>query len=410
MTIRRHLQRAGNTKRLLFASYHFYLDPSNGASITAREMLLALAKRGWDVTTFCGCGLDFHDEHNPMQLLADRNIVPGQIVKNQGSVPFSLVNFHDETLKSSVFLPDENQHIPSHEAGLAYLQLLEQVIAQTQAQVLVTYGGYWMGGHLLKISRDAGLKNVMFLMNFAYNDAAFFRDFDLTIVLSQFASDWYAEKLGIHSTPIPPMMDWNLIQCDNDMSERKYVTFVNPDPNKGVFVFAQIAKQLWLRRPEIPLLVVEARAGADWLARTGVDLYGVGNMSLMANTPDPRDFYRVTKIMLVPSLFKESFGRVAAEAMINGIPVIASNRGALPDVIGDAGITLKIPAQYTPETRVAPTPEEVEPWVHAIVDLWDNAALYNELSTKGQTRAKRWRPETIAEQYDNTLAKLIDSL
>jgi len=98
-------------KKLLFACYHFYLDPSNGVSITAREMLLALAGRGWEVTTFCGCGLDFHHEHNPLQLLADRNIVPNQIVRNQGSVPFSLVHFHDETLKSSVFFPEENLHV-----------------------------------------------------------------------------------------------------------------------------------------------------------------------------------------------------------------------------------------------------------------------------------------------------------
>jgi glycosyltransferase involved in cell wall biosynthesis len=142
------------------------------------------------------------------------------------------------------------------------------------------------------------------------------------------------------------------------------------------------------------------------LARTGVDLRGIGNMNLMANTPDPRDFYRITKIMLIPSLFMESFGRVAAEAMINGIPVIASNRGALPEVIGDAGITLEIPAHYTPETRIAPTPEEVEPWVNAIINLWDNAEFYNELSDKGQACAKRWHPEIIARQYDDVLAEL----
>ena len=98
---------------------------------------------------------------------------------------------------------------------------------------------------------------------------------------------------------------------------------------------------------------------------------------------------------------------VAAEAMINGIPVIASNRGALPEVIGDAGLTLDIPTQYTPETRIAPTPKEVEPWVNAIIDLWDSTERYNELSAKGQVRAKRWHPEIIAQQYGDVLAGLI---
>ena len=78
---------ANSNKKLLFACYHFYLDPSNGASITAREMLLALAKRGWEVSTFCGCGLDFQHATNPLQHLTDRSITPQQIIRNQGSVP-----------------------------------------------------------------------------------------------------------------------------------------------------------------------------------------------------------------------------------------------------------------------------------------------------------------------------------
>ncbi len=51
----------------------------------------------------------------------------------------------------------------------------------------------------------------------------------------------------------------------------------------------------------------------------------------MANTLDPRHFYRVTRVLLVPTLVSEMFGRVAAEALANGIPVLASDRGALPE-------------------------------------------------------------------------------
>ena len=106
-------------KKLLFACYHFYLDPSNGASITAREMLLALAKRGWEVSTFCRCGLDFQKPEAIRQLLADRNIPIVHQVENSGreqcdpqsAVPFTLAFFHDGMLKSSVFLPEENLHV-----------------------------------------------------------------------------------------------------------------------------------------------------------------------------------------------------------------------------------------------------------------------------------------------------------
>ena len=418
MTPHPHPRHATSNKRLLFACYHFYLDPSNGAAITTREMLRFLSQRGWEVRVLAGPLTDFLNGHQRIsQIMADHGITSQVTYGQSESIAFSLLEFQDEQLQVEVFLPNPqdtssyHRHRPPTSAeGNAFLERHRRICKSWQPHIVMTYGGFWMIEPLLQISHTFHSKTVFSLRNFAYKNATMFCDVDLTLVPSQFASDWYAEKLGIKSVPIPSSINWGTILCDNDVSERKYVTFVNPDPNKGVYVFAQIAKQLWERRPDIPLLVVEGRAGADWLARTGVDLEDVGNMSLMANTPDPRDFYRVTKIMLVPSLFMESFGRVAAEAMINGIPVIASNRGALPEVIGDAGLTLDIPAQYTPETRTVPTPEEVEPWVNAILDLWDNWELYNELSGKGRSRAKRWHPETIAEQYDNALAKLIESL
>jgi glycosyltransferase involved in cell wall biosynthesis len=51
--------------------------------------------------------------------------------------------------------------------------------------------------------------------------------------------------------------------------------------------------------------------------------------------------YSVAKIAVVPSLY-EGFGLPAAEAMACGIPVIATTGGALPEVVGDAGILVPV--------------------------------------------------------------------
>jgi glycosyltransferase involved in cell wall biosynthesis len=106
-----------------------------------------------------------------------------------------------------------------------------------------------------------------------------------------------------------------------DNPQPKYVTFINPQPDKGATVFARIALELNRRRPDIPLLVVEGRGTSDTLAHLAVDLSGLTNLNRMANTPDPRDFYQVTRVVLMPSLWRESLGRVPIEAMANGIPV-----------------------------------------------------------------------------------------
>jgi glycosyltransferase involved in cell wall biosynthesis len=46
-------------------------------------------------------------------------------------------------------------------------------------------------------------------------------------------------------------------------------------------------------------------------------------------------------MLLFPSLWEEPFGLVAIEAMTSGAIVIGSNRGAIPEVIGDAGFVVE---------------------------------------------------------------------
>lgn len=52
--------------------------------------------------------------------------------------------------------------------------------------------------------------------------------------------------------------------------------------------------------------------------------------------------YRSFDVLAVPSLttpeWKEQFGRVAAEAMSLGVPVVASDSGSLPEVVGPGGL------------------------------------------------------------------------
>jgi glycosyltransferase involved in cell wall biosynthesis len=64
---------------------------------------------------------------------------------------------------------------------------------------------------------------------------------------------------------------------------------------------------------------------------------------------------------IVPSVY-EGFGFPAAEAMACGIPVVASDGGALPEVVGDAGVVVParderalaraIDALYSDKTRM----------------------------------------------------------
>jgi glycosyltransferase involved in cell wall biosynthesis len=61
----------------------------------------------------------------------------------------------------------------------------------------------------------------------------------------------------------------------------------------------------------------------------------------VASTDMPQQYHELD-VLVLPSLtrpnWKEQFGRVLVEAMSSGVPVVGSNSGAIPDVIGDGGL------------------------------------------------------------------------
>ncbi|HEU4331646.1 MAG TPA: glycosyltransferase, partial [Lapillicoccus sp.] len=73
----------------------------------------------------------------------------------------------------------------------------------------------------------------------------------------------------------------------------------------------------------------------------------LGRVSFLGSLQDDdlADFYRGLDVLAVPSLttpsWVEQFGRVAVEAMAAGVPVVASDSGALPDVVGGAGLLVR---------------------------------------------------------------------
>jgi glycosyltransferase involved in cell wall biosynthesis len=330
-------------------------------------------------------------------------------------MPFSMLHYWQRTIPVSIYVPAKvHAPAPTRAEGETFLDVFQQMLQRVPPDVLLTYGGHWLAREMIALARRRGIAVVFALHNFAYKNRRHFEQVDAVLVPSRFSAEYHQRTHGIQCTVIPSPINWDRIRCAPwphgasvpAPAARQYVTFVNPDANKGVAVFARIAKELEARRPEIPLLIVEGRGGLEWLGTTGLDWSNVQNLSRMRNTPDPRDFYRASRIILMPSLWNESFGRVAAEAIINGIPVIASDRGALPETVGDCGVVLSIPRRYTPETRSPPTAAELAPWIEAVVRLWDDQAYYDRRRERCLARAQAWRPERIAVEHDRFFGSL----
>jgi glycosyltransferase involved in cell wall biosynthesis len=363
-----------------------------------------LAGRGWPCKVFCGPALDF-DRTIPA-LLGELGVSFVEKKWDQGpGVPFSLFHYAQGGVPVSIFeaVGGKRQAQPVPAEGKTFLGLCVRIFQQYRPDIMLTYGGSWFARAVMRLARERGIRVVFGLHNFAYEKAGdLFRHVDAVRVASKFAQEHYRRAINLDSTVIPGPWDWSRIRCEK--IDRRYLTFVNPSPQKGVFVFVRIATELARLRPDIPLLVVESRAKAPWMAKTGLDLSGLKNLHMMENTPDPRDFYRISKVVLMPSLWRETFGRVAAEALMNGIPVLAVCRGGLSEVLADAGFLFDIPDKYTPNSREVPTAEELAPWIETIIRLWDDKGFYDCESARCAA-AENWRPEKLAPQFEEFLLR-----
>jgi glycosyltransferase involved in cell wall biosynthesis len=388
-------------QRLLFASIHSYLDPSSGAALATREMLELLAARGWDCRALA-CGvLDYQNETPLEDVLAaiERPLsrVGAALCRGGEAEVFDLdLDGVRVTLLPTAF--SRAERAPSPREAALFLDLAEQVLERFRPEILLIYGGHPSCLELMRRARAKGVAVVFHLHNFGYNDRRGFADVSAVIFPSEYSRRHYRRAVGLDGPVIPDPIRLNKVIAENP--EPKYVTFINPQPDKGAAVFARIALELGRRRPDLPLLIVEGRGKADGLVELPVDLSSLTNLHRMANTPDPREFYRVSRVILMPSLWRESLGRVPIEAMANGIPVLASDRGALPETLGDAGFVFAIPERCTPASGVVPAAQEVAPWVAVIERLWDDPEFEAEHRRRALAEASRWDGSRVADQYE----------
>ncbi|MDO5308841.1 MAG: glycosyltransferase [Planctomycetia bacterium] len=396
--------------KILFASWHFYLDQSNGASITVRELLRALSRQGDDVSTFCADAMDYNRQASLDAILELHGIHGVERLHAPSSSPdYSIRSFFDGRIKSIVFSPVQSEKIPNSSIGRAFLEFFDLTLKKTKPEIVLTYGGYWFGAEMIEIAKRHNAKVVILLQNFSYQDSTYFQNADLVLVPSHYAAGYYRGTLGIEALVAPPVIDWRKIVSPEAVMERRYVLFVNPELRKGALFFSRLVERISELRNDVPFLVIEASATGHDLSRFDRKLLANPTVFKARNTPLPRDFYSLAKITLVPSLFLESFGRVGAESMIAGVPVVASTRGALPEVLGDAASLLDIPKEYAPETAIMPpTRAGVDAWVKEIIRLWDDDAYYAKKRKEALTRAQAWTPQKTLEAYQRAFNRLLD--
>lgn len=174
--------------------------------------------------------------------------------------------------------------------------------------------------------------------------------------------------------------------------ERRYITFINPVPEKGLATVLEVARRL----PHERFLFVKG----GWFYHdsrlvTRFRMRGIRrlpNVEVWEYQEDMRRVYAVTDILLAAS-HRESFCRVILEAHINGIPVVARNTTAIPYTLGRGGILVD-------------SAEGARGFVAALRRLREDEGLYAELSRLALENSRR--SEFASEQQVENFIQFVD--
>ncbi len=167
------------------------------------------------------------------------------------------------------------------------------------------------------------------------------------------------------------------------------------DRKKGILYLMQAMSML----PEdVTLMIVDGCSKWKFFAGELMGRYNLhGRVEFLARVPSETlaEEYRKSEIAVVPSVY-EGFGLPAAEAMACGVPVVSSDGGALPEVVGRNGDGIIVPAKNS------------EALAGAIKKLLDAPRLREELGARGNRRAMEmftWRQMAMgtAEVYEEAI-------
>lgn len=188
---------------------------------------------------------------------------------------------------------------------------------------------------------------------------------------------------------------------------QRTVLMINPCIVKGITIFLQLAERF-------PHLRFAGLAGWGTTQADRRAMAQVSNITILESVPSIDDVLAQASVLLMPSLWLEGFGLIAMEAMLRGVPVIASDSGGL--VEAKAGTGFVIPVQ--PIVRFEPVfdethmpkpvdvPQNIEPWVQALAMLTNDKAAWEAEAERSRHAAIGFVSSLDAQEFGAYLEQL----
>ena len=390
--------------RVLLLQGQSVYDASSGAAQSMRQMAEALAAAGCDVRSLCttGCENGASPAHWLPALRRQGQPVPDERwpaglwlkVRDRGVMHHALVT------------APERRHHWVRDHGAAFDARLDTLLDDFAPQAILTFGADASDQRRYALARQRGVRVVLVLHNLV--QAALPRPLvDACWVPSHFMraryqQAWGGEGLTVVPTPLAPYLRGGPAGPGGDEA-RVFVTFINPEPAKGNAVVAGLLDRWRAGRPHQPLLVVEGRGrAAQWLSALkarGMQADQCPQAFVAPTCDDLTGVWASSRVLLMPSVVDEAAGRVALEAMLNGVVPVVSDRGALPETVGAAEWVQPLPDAMD-WRDASPAGEAVcSAWDRAVSRWLDDPQAWREASARAVTHAERHLYPRVAPRY-----------
>jgi glycosyltransferase involved in cell wall biosynthesis len=213
---------------------------------------------------------------------------------------------------------------------------------------------------------------------------------DAIVANSRYTASLVERTFGVPRTRVhvctPGRPVWRALGRTPNLPRDGYVLFLGTlEARKNVGALLDAYSCLVERNTQPPPLVIAGKSSPDaagWQARLSRWPLA-GHVRQLGYVSNREDVYAGARLLVVPSR-DEGFGMQVLEAMSAGVPVVAANRGALPEVLGDAGILVD--------------PDEVDQLAQAIHRMLTDEAFATGCAERGLTRARQftWDRSAVA--------------